>query len=304
MSANYTVRLDRVFHGPMDLLLHLVREQEVEIHEVQISLIVDGFLAYVETMEALDLEFAADFVLMAATLMAVKSRSLLPREEVELEDDDLDPGDELIQRLVEYRRFKESSELLERRFLDRSRMWSRGWRGEVREHAGEPTLELGELDVWDLFTTYSRLMRETRADQPHRVATDPRPLRYYVDQVVQHVRTSPKLSLRGLLDDLEDGPSRETLVGSFCALLELCRVGVIRVEQESRGTDISIQLCEGSDEEIEAALRTLEAEGADETAEPGEAGEAAGPAPEEAEAGEAGEIGEAEESPRPTPGTP
>ncbi|HKX46362.1 MAG TPA: segregation/condensation protein A, partial [Planctomycetota bacterium] len=120
-TAEYTVRLARVFSGPMDLLLHLVREQEVEIHEIEISAILRGYLDYLKRIEQLDIEDAADFVLMAATLMAVKSRSLLPGEELDLEEE-LDPRDELIQRLVEYRRFRGAADLLEARFRERARL--------------------------------------------------------------------------------------------------------------------------------------------------------------------------------------
>ena len=130
-KRDYTVRLERVFQGPMDLLLHLVREQEVEIHEIEIARIIDDYLGYLEKLEALDIEVAGDFLVMAATLMAIKSRSLLPTEDVDLEQD-LDPRDELIERLIEYRRFREASEDLETRFRERSLQHDRGYRGEVK----------------------------------------------------------------------------------------------------------------------------------------------------------------------------
>ena len=105
MTEAFTITLDQVFHGPMDLLLHLVREQEVEIHEIEISRVIGGYLEYLQAMRDLDIEVAGDFLVMAATLMSIKSRSLLPRDSVNLEED-LDPKDELIQRLIEYRRFR------------------------------------------------------------------------------------------------------------------------------------------------------------------------------------------------------
>ena len=86
MSGEYTVFLERVFEGPMDLLLHLVREQEVEIQDVEIARVIDGYSEYLQHLEELDIEVAGEFLVMAATLMSIKSRSLLPREEVELED--------------------------------------------------------------------------------------------------------------------------------------------------------------------------------------------------------------------------
>lgn len=257
--TDYTIQLDRVFQGPMDLLLHLVREQEVEIHEVQIHRIVDGFVAYVNALENLDLEFVGDFVVMAATLMAIKSRSLLPRTEVDL-DEELDPGDELIQRLIEYRRYKVLSEALGQKMDEREQIRPRGWRGEVREHQAETLLDLGELTAFDLMAAYSRLMRETQRDRPHQISTDPRPLRFYVDRVVDRVQSLGRTSLRGLLDELEDGPTREGIVGSFCALLELCRLGVIRVEQPEPGQDIDIRLEEQDPDAVRAAMEGLRLE--------------------------------------------
>ena len=114
MSDDYTIRLAEVFHGPMDLLLHLVREQEVEIQEVELAKVIDGYFEYLSTLEELEIEVAGDFLVMAATLMAIKSRSLLPREEVELEDE-LNPEDELLQRLIEYRRFRAAADDLDDR---------------------------------------------------------------------------------------------------------------------------------------------------------------------------------------------
>ena len=112
MRPDYTIHLERIFQGPMDLLLHLVREQEVEIHEIQIARILQGYMAYLESLEALDIEYAADFLVMAATLMSIKSRSLLSADEIDLEKE-LDPRDELIQRLIEFRRFKHAADVLE-----------------------------------------------------------------------------------------------------------------------------------------------------------------------------------------------
>src|SRR5262249_30634016 len=85
VKPDYTIHLERVFQGPMDLLLQLVREQEVEIHEIQIARILEGYMAYLETLDGLDIEYAADFLVMAATLMSIKSRSLLSADEIDLE---------------------------------------------------------------------------------------------------------------------------------------------------------------------------------------------------------------------------
>jgi segregation and condensation protein A len=177
---------------------------------------------------------------MAATLMSIKSRSLLPRDDVDLETD-LDPRDELIQRLIEYRRFKEASDSLGSRYEERALQHSRGAREDGMKDV-EPALDLGELTCWDLLAAFSRLMRETLANRPHRVTTDPRPLRFYVHELAHTIRERGDVTLRELLFALDETPSRESLVGSFCALLELVKLGLVGVAQEGRTGEISIQL--------------------------------------------------------------
>jgi len=240
VSSPFTIRLERVFQGPMDLLLHLVREQEVEIHEIEINTVVQGYLDYLKAMKDLDIELAGDFLVMAATLMSIKSRSLLPREEIDLEKE-LDPRDELIQRLIEYRRFKEASDHLGQRYALRELAFERGEAG-AEAPAEERVLELGELTSWDLLAAFSRLMRETLGHRPHRVLRDSRPLRHYVQVLAARMRERGALSLRELVLGLDEEPSREALVGSFCALLELVKLGLVGVTQPERGGEIRVEL--------------------------------------------------------------
>jgi segregation and condensation protein A len=236
VARDYTVRLERVFHGPLDLLLHLVREQEVEIHEVEVSRVIEGYLAHLKAMRELDIEVAGDFLVMAATLLAIKSRSLLPRESVDL-DDGLDPRDELIQRLVEYRRFRTASEDLGRRAEVRDLQHARG-ASPLQVDAPERELDLGEVTAWDLLGAFSRLLRETMANAPHRVAIDRRPLRFYVQALAERVKKSGQMGLRELVLSIDTEPTRESLVGSFCALLELCKLGVVHASQPEGGGEI------------------------------------------------------------------
>jgi segregation and condensation protein A len=259
VSEDFTVRLERVFHGPLDLLLHLVREQEVEIEDVEISTLLETYLAHLESLERLDVEFAADFLVMAATLMAIKSRSLLPREEVDLEDD-LDPRDELIQRLLEYKRYKESSQSLEDMASEREQLHERGWRGEVKAHETEPELELGEITPWDLLAHFSRLMRETRTDHAHHIQMDARPMRFYVERMASIVQSKERVSLREIVDAVAGGPPRETLVGSFCALLELVKMGLVQVTQEEDSDEISLELSPEHADDIDDVLRASKLE--------------------------------------------
>lgn len=259
MSGDYTVRLERVFQGPLDLLLHLVREREIEVREIEISTILEGYMRYVSELEELDLELAGDFLVMAATLMAIKARSLLPREELDVASA-LDPRDELIQRLVQYRRFKSAADALERRRAEHALRAERGLCDEAFAAEPEPTLDLGELGPYDLLATYSRLLRETSAHRPHVVVADPRPLRYYVERAVAHVRSAPATSLRQLIASFSDLSEREAVVGSFCAVLELVRLGVVHVEQSEPKADIVIAFEPGSGDKLEHVLEAIEFE--------------------------------------------
>jgi segregation and condensation protein A len=253
VRPDYTIHLERVFQGPMDLLLHLVREQEVEIHEIQIARILEGYMAYLESLDALDIEYAADFLAMAATLMSLKSRALLASDEIDLEKE-LDPRDELIQRLIEFRRFKQAADVLDESRRLREQQFERGMHPELGDERLEREFDLGELTAFDLLATYSRLMRETLADRPHRILIDERPMRYYVEQVVQRLKETPTLSLRALVRTFAHD-SREALVGSFCALLELVRLEVIEVEQPEPRSDLAIRVRAERLSELEDIVR-------------------------------------------------
>ena len=270
-GGDYTVRLAELFQGPMDLLLHLVREQEVDIHEIEIGKVVDGYLAYLRDLREIDIEVASDFVLMAATLMAIKSRALLPREEVDLEAE-LDPRDELIQRLIEYRRFKQAAGDLEERRAERARLFPRAARPPDRE---EPTLDVSELSAWDLLSAWTRLLRETLHGRALHIDPDARPLRYYVEELVRELKERREITLESLVREmaLGEGASRQQLIGSFCALLELIKIGVARARQSGPKQDIAIVLRDDLEGDVDDVVRASGLEDEEQPA-TGEAAEA------------------------------
>ncbi|MFT5200012.1 MAG: segregation and condensation protein A [Planctomycetota bacterium] len=253
-SNEFTLELGGVFHGPMDLLLHLVREQEVEIHEVRLLDVVDGYFKHLGALKDLNIEVAGEYMVIAATLMAIKSRSLLPREEVELEDD-LDPEDELIQRLLEYRRFKGAADDLEDRLHRRNHEHFRGVTNEASQYKTEKTLDMGELTSFDLLAVFSRLMRETLAGKVHIIKGDPRPLRWYVSCLGTAIIEHRTLSLRSLLTSFDAEVTKEGLIGAFCALLELIKLGIVTADQTSSREEIRVSLCENTEGDLEDLMR-------------------------------------------------
>lgn len=267
-QTDFTVRLERVFSGPMDLLLHLVREQEVEIQDIEIHTIVREYLAYLKALADLDIEAAGDFVVMAATLMAIKSRSLLPKEELDLEEE-LDPKDELILRLLEYRRFRGASEDLEQRWVDRSLHFDRGWRGEIAQSRVEPSLDIGELGAFDLLGVWSRLQRETLANRPHTVTTEGKPLRHYVRALAQRLQRAGTLSLLTAArqeagEEVSEAEYKDSLVGSFCALLEMAKLGLVKLNQPERCSDVEIEFTAAEGLDVEDLIANAQLDEADE----------------------------------------
>ena len=236
-------------------------------HEIEIARVIEGYMGYLEDLKDLDVEYAGDFLVMAATLMAIKSRSLLPHEEIDLEDE-FDPKDELIERLIEYRRTKEAADDLHDRFQRRSSQFDRGWRGQVKQPTPEKDYDLTEVTVWDLLASFSKLMRETMADRTVSVEADPRPMRFYMDQVVHSLRQKGGTTLRGLMSSLANVPPKEALVGSFIALLELAKLELVQFRQEHVYDDIQIELVPGKGSEAEAILAQVTASTLDEMAPP------------------------------------
>jgi segregation and condensation protein A len=247
---DYKVSLDN-FSGPLDLLLHLVKEEEVEIHEIPITTICDRYLEYLKALEVLDVDVAADFLVMASTLMLIKSRSLLPHEEEEVDlEEELDPEDELIQQLLEYKRFKMAARDLSDRALVRARIvpFSPPERDVDRE------IPLEEIDLWDLVRAFSALLRETGLDRgATRQIHDEKPLREYIDEVFSTLRQRRRV----MFEELFEGSRKiETVIGRFLALLELARRGRLRARQSSSFDRIEIELLDDrelSDDEILAA---------------------------------------------------
>ena len=236
------------FRGPLDLLLHLVREQELEITEVNLSRLCDQYLKALDVMRELDINVAGEFLVMASTLVLIKSRAILPREEIDLSEE-LDPGDELILQLLEYRKFKTLSLELGRRAGERALRHPRG-ASDVPPDAG---VELAEISVWDLVGSFARLVEELGLKRTFDTLKQEKPLKEYLRSVLDNLLAQERWGFKALL--LASGGERGVF-GVFLSVLELVKSRQVTVEQEQSGSEIVIRLRQDRDESVLAGLFT------------------------------------------------
>ncbi len=248
----YRVELEQ-FSGPMDLLLHLLREDEVDVERIPVARVCDRFVSYLDDLDRIDIDAAGDFLVMASTLMRMKSRSLLPKEEQILDDDDLDPRFDLVRELIQYRRFKRVAEVLGERRDTAARRLARGAHPEaedLRSAANAPPTELtiDGTSVELLFAAFARLLKETRGGRPYVVTVDDTPIEEHMERVEALVPIGEKLNFNQLLPR---GASRSYVIGVFLALLELLKRGRIAVSQEGEFGAIEVV---GADPAVRQAL--------------------------------------------------
>jgi segregation and condensation protein A len=228
-ESAYAVKLS-IFEGPLDLLLHLIRLNEVDITDIPIALIAEQYIEYLDLMRELNLDVAGEYLLMAATLAWIKSRMLLPPEEGEEEDEGADPRAELIARLLEYQRFKEAAEQLrERQILGRDVFEVRGPSPETTPEA-EREIEVGLIELLEAFRKILRAAQS--AEQPHEVATEMITVRERMVAVMDALRAREVVEFEQIFQlEEEVPPSRTLIVVTFLAILELVRLSALRVYQ-------------------------------------------------------------------------
>ncbi len=232
----YRVRLD-VFEGPLDLLLHLIKKNEVDITDIPISAITEQYLQYLDLMRELRLDVAGEFLVMAATLMLIKSRMLLPSDE-EDEEEEADPRHELVQQLLEYQRYREAALALAERPLLHRDVFVR-----PPDAALEPEPVPLQVGLWDLVEALQRLLSRRTPAPRHTVELEPVSLRKCAEQLLLHLRSRRRVRFEELFDA---DSSRLQIVATFLALLELVRLGAVAALQEHWQAPIEIELVKES----------------------------------------------------------
>ena len=224
----YAVKLP-VFEGPLDLLLHLIRQNEVEITDIPIAEISRQYLQYLKLMRELNLDVAGEYLVMAATLALIKSRMLLPQEGEDEEGEGLDPRAELIARLLEYERYKEVAEGLSKRRLLGRDVYSARSLGLAPVPEGEREIEVGLFELIDAF----RLVLENASSgQVHEVETETISVRDRMVFVMEQLEASDSLEFNRIFETGSGSiPSRTMIVATFLAILELARLTALRLYQ-------------------------------------------------------------------------
>ena len=229
-SSGYAVKLS-VFEGPLDLLLHLIRSNEVEITDIPIAQIGEQYLAYLELMQELEIDLAAEYLLMAATLAWIKSRMLLPVDVEDSEEGEAeDPRAELVARLLEYQRFKEAAEELgERSRLGRD-VYAAAHQSPERPPEAEREIEVG---IFQLISALKDVLdRAQPEDGVHEVLSETITVRDRMRAVLSMLRNSESVEFLSIFQEGPDDPLRRpVIVATFLAILELARLGALHIYQ-------------------------------------------------------------------------
>src|SRR3954452_11122344 len=219
----YPVRLQN-FEGPLDLLLHLIKKHEVNIYDIPIALVTSQYLDYIDLMQEMNLDVAGEFLVMAATLIHIKSRTLLPRPDPSQEDPEEDPREALVRRLLEHQKFKAAAELLHERETLRSAQWTRA-DGPVLEIAGEAPEPEVEVDLFSLITAFRTVVDRAKARPKVYLPAEQIPIEDRIEQLLSRLSETEACGFEDLFEDVQ---TRSGLVVTFLALLEMIRLKLIR----------------------------------------------------------------------------
>jgi segregation and condensation protein A len=236
MDVDYKVKLE-VFEGPLDLLLYLIKQDEIDIYDISLERITSQYLEYLQAFKELNIELAGEFIVMAANLIYLKSRSLLPRDQQPPEEDagEEDPRWELIRQLIEYKKFKEAAAQLNLRALEQERIFVRETGSTL---AIQEPLRLGEVGIFQLISAFQTVMKRIEARQDvQEIFSERFSVSEKIDSILQRIATGNRLRFSDLFGD---AASRVEVVVTFLALLELIRLKQVRAVQKNVFEEIEI----------------------------------------------------------------
>jgi len=222
----YPVKLE-MFEGPLDLLIHLIKKHEVDIYDIPIVLVTRQYLTYLELMQELNLDMAGEFLVMAATLIHIKSRMLLPRPDPSQEDPEEDPRDALVRRLLEHQKYKAAAELLHERETLRSAQWMRPDK-LVADIAGESPEPEIEVDLFSLIAAFRNVLERLKQRPDVRLPAEYISIESRIEALYERLSETEACGFEDLFEDVNTRPG---LIVTFLALLEMIRLKLVRVFQ-------------------------------------------------------------------------
>ncbi len=254
-NQDYRINVE-VFEGPLDLLMHLIKKNDLDIYDIPIAFVLEEYMKYLDTIKDLDIDLAGEFLLMAAELAHIKSRLLLP-EEPAGEEEEGDPRADLVKRLLEYQQFKQASEELTKRTM----LGREVFVPLAPERVEAPSDGPIEGNVYDLVEAFSRILKRVPAEAYHEVAVDRISINDRIYQIVGLIKKGATVTISELLPERL---TRFDVVITFIALLEMCRLRMIKLYQSETFGQIYLQgTMEDVAEEDVARLIEVEATGFD-----------------------------------------
>ena len=234
---SYKLKLD-TFEGPLDLLLFLIKKNDIDICDIPIVKVTDQYLEYIDMMKMLDLEIVGEFLVMAATLLQIKSRMLLPPDPSGLEEEEIDPRDQLVERLQEYRVFKEIAEQLKGKEGERQNFFTRQVDEEARKVLENDAKEVYfEASLFDLINAFRAALSKIKDEKVYEVTKE----EFTVEQKIHDILHILLKESRLLLTDIfAQAKSKVEMIVSFMAILELIRLKEIVVAQKRLFSDIEV----------------------------------------------------------------
>ncbi|GAA0599571.1 segregation/condensation protein A [Virgibacillus siamensis] len=231
MNEPYQVKLD-TFEGPLDLLLHLVNHYEIDIYDIPVARITEQYMHYIHTMQQLELNVASEYLVMAATLLAIKSQMLLPVQQIDEEDEEYmeDPREELMQRLVEYRKYKAAAEKLREKENNDHQIFTRP-PAAFEQTERKSAIEKNDTSIYDMLHALEKVFERKKWNAPleTKVQRGEIPIEQRMTEVLQIIKDS---GTRVSFDQLFETPSRGHIVATFMAVLELMKEHQISCIQE------------------------------------------------------------------------
>jgi segregation and condensation protein A len=228
----FTTKLE-VFEGPIDLLLHLIKINEVDISDIPIAAITDQYLEYLDLMRALDINIAGDFLVMASTLMHIKSKIILPNQEDDLEEIE-DPREEIVRSLTEYMQLKDAAHELGSRDILYRDVFKRG----IEINKGEGDIATTKVTLYDLMDAFKKIIRKKHPGIVLRFNAESWSVKKKMVEMIRILKEKKNLLLSDLFSTME---SVSEMIATFLALLELVRIGFVNVFQGKEGNDIMLE---------------------------------------------------------------